>query len=116
MTEWTVRAQIVHRWCAPVMLFALLATPAFAHAQQSAPTSPRASLSSLPSNLDSFFGRRALLPPAVDTSALRATASTCPMPVARPDTTRLERMPRARLDSVRMAPMPVAHGCVAETK
>jgi hypothetical protein len=38
------------------------------------------------------------------------------MPVARPDTTRLERMPRARVDSARMAPMPVAQGCVADAK
>ena len=116
MTEPTVRAQIVYRWCAPVMLFALIATPAFVHAQQPALTSPLVSSSFLPSTLESFFGRRALLPTAVDTSASRATASTCPIPIARPDTTRLERMPRARLDSGRMAPMPVAHGCVADTK
>ena len=35
----------------------------------------------------------------------------CPMPVARPDTTSLERMPVDRRDSVRVTPMPTASGC-----
>ena len=35
----------------------------------------------------------------------------CPMPVARPDTTALERMPIARNDSTHAAPMPVVAGC-----
>jgi hypothetical protein len=38
-------------------------------------------------------------------------ARICPMPVARPDTTTLERMPVGRADSARMAPMPVAEAC-----
>jgi len=87
----------------PILSAALLATPAVGHAQQPA------------SRLDSFFGRRSLLPAVADTTA-RAMTSTCPMPVARPDTSRLERMPRIRVDSLKMAPMPVAHGCVASAK
>jgi len=115
MTEPIVRAKTIHRWFASIVLFALLGTPVFAHAQQSE-SRPKAESSSRPSSaLDSFFASRTLLPAVVDTAASRAT-STCPMPVARPDTTRIERMPRVRLDSVRMAPMPVAHGCVAEAK
>jgi len=100
----------------PVLALALLAAPARGHAQQS--TSPPRSETEarLRSKLDAFFGRRTLLPAVADTTASRAMASTCPMPVARPDTTRLERMPRVRRDSIRMAPMPVAQGCVADTK
>jgi hypothetical protein len=94
---------------------ALLATPALAHGQQSTSRAQVESVQRPFSTLDSFFGRRAQLPSVADTAASRV-ASSCPMPVAQPDTTRLERMPRARLDSLRMAPMPVAHGCVAKTK
>ena len=35
----------------------------------------------------------------------------CPMPIARPDTTALERMPIARSDSTHAAPMPLVVGC-----
>ena len=99
----------------PVFALALVATPALGHAQR-AGSRPQAESSWRPSpTLDSFFGRRSLLPAVADTATSRMT-STCPMPVARPDTARLERMPRARLDSVRMAPMPVVHGCVADVK
>jgi hypothetical protein len=38
-------------------------------------------------------------------------ARLCPMPVARPDTTALERMPVSRPDSTRTALMPVVAGC-----
>jgi hypothetical protein len=99
----------------PIFVLALGATPALGHAQQSTSRQLMESAWRPPSTADSFFGRRSLVPPVADTSVSRVT-STCPMPVARPDTARLERMPRARLDSVRMAPMPVAHGCVAEAK
>jgi hypothetical protein len=38
-------------------------------------------------------------------------ARLCPMPVARPDTTALDRMPVGRSDPARTAPMPVVAGC-----
>ena len=38
-------------------------------------------------------------------------ARLCPMPVARPDTTALERMPVSRPDSTRTALMPLVAGC-----
>ena len=95
---------------------ALLAAPALAHAQLPAYRPQPESAPGRQSSLDSFFGRRSLLPGVTDTLASRAMRSTCPMPVARPDTTRLERMPRARIDSAKMAPMPVVHGCVTEAK
>ena len=99
----------------PVFALALVAAPALGHAQRSGARPQKESSWRPPPTLDSFFGKRSLLPAVADTAASRVT-STCPMPVARPDTTRLERMPHARLDSVRMAPMPVAHGCVADVK
>jgi hypothetical protein len=98
----------------PVFALAVIATPVLACAQQSASRAQESAWRPS-STLDSFFGRRTLKPTLVDTSASRVT-SICPMPVARADTTRLERMPRAHLDSLRMAPMPVAHGCVADGK
>jgi hypothetical protein len=99
----------------PVFVLAVIATPVLAGAQQSASRAQAESAWRPSSTLDSFFGRRTLKPTLVDTTASRVT-SICPMPVARADTTRLERMPRAHLDSLRMAPMPVAHGCVADGK
>jgi hypothetical protein len=47
--------------------------------------------------------------PSRDSSA--EAQRVCRMPVARPDTTSLERMPVDRRDSARVAPMPVASGC-----
>ena len=43
----------------------------------------------------------------------RASARLCPIPVARPDTTRLERMPVARSDTIGAASTPsvTIHGC-----
>jgi hypothetical protein len=97
----------------PALALVLLGAPAFAHAQL--PTSPprQGDVARAP---ESFFDARANLPAVRDTVAARAAQSTCPMLVARPDTTRLERMPRIRVDSSRMAPMPVLRGCGAATK
>src|SRR5436309_2840303 len=97
----------------PALALALLGAPAFAHAQL--PTSPprQGDVARAP---ESFFGPRRNLPTVRDTVASHAAPSTCPMLVARPDTTRLERMPRVRVDSSRMAPMPVFRGCVAAAK
>lgn len=39
------------------------------------------------------------------------SARVCPMPVARPDTTAIERMPVSRTDSTRNTSMPVIAGC-----
>jgi hypothetical protein len=95
------------------LALALVAVPGIAHAQQPAARPQPLTVQRSPSKLDLFFGKRSLLPDVADTAAARETALTCPMPVARPDTTRLERMPRVRIDSSRMAPMPVLRGCVA---
>jgi len=96
----------------PTLALVLVGAPAIANAQQSASRSQPASVPLTQSSLESFFGRRSLFPAVTDTAA----RLTCPMPVARPDTTRLERMPRARVDSAKMAPMPVARGCTADAK
>ncbi len=100
--------------------FVLIVAPALARAQLPAPQprqpdsawNPRSSVGILLGRLRA----NAPLPNGADTLASRATQSTCPMPVARPDTTRLERMPQIKLDSVKMAPMPVVRGCVADNK
>ena len=97
----------------PALALVLLGAPAFAHAQL--PTSPPRQ-GEVARVLESPFGPRSNLPAASDTVATRPAQSTCPMLVARPDTTRLERMPRIRVDSSRMAPMPVLRGCGAATK
>jgi hypothetical protein len=97
----------------PALALALLGAPAFAHAQL--PTSPPQP-GDLARDLGSLFGPRSNLPAVRDTVASRAKQSTCPMLVARPDTTRLERMPRVRIDSSGMAPMPVLRGCVAAAR
>lgn len=94
----------------PVIVLALLGAPAVARAQL------RDSVRRPQSSVDLLFGRFAQLPNGADTLASRASRSTCAMLVARPDTTRLERMPRAKLDSVKMAPMPVVRGCVADVR
>ena len=93
------------------LTLALAAAPALANAQQSAPRPQPESV-----RQDSSFGRRSLLRAVADTVASRTTISTCPMRVVRPDTTRLERMPRARVDTAKLAPMPIVHGCVADAK
>ena len=95
----------------PALALALAATPAVANAQQSAPRPQPESV-----RRDSFFALHSLLRAVADTVASRATTSTCPMVVVRPDTTRLERMPRVRVDTAKMAPMPVAHVCAADAK
>lgn len=95
---------------------ALIMAPAVASAQQSPARPQPERVQQSQSSHDAFFGRRSQLPGVADTVVSRAMVSTCPMPVARPDTTRLERMPRVRLDSAKMAPMPVAHGCLAVAK
>jgi hypothetical protein len=96
---------------------ALIGAPVLARAQL--PTlQPRQpdSVQRLQPSVDILLGRLAQLPHVADTLGSRATRSTCPMLVARPDTTRLERMPRVNLDSVKTAPMPVVRGCVADVK
>lgn len=99
---------------------ALIGAPALARAQLPAPQPRRPDSAWNPrSSVDVLLGRLRLsapLPNGADSLGSRATRSTCPMPVARPDTTRVERMPRIKLDSVKMAPMPVARGCVADNK
>ncbi|HKN68111.1 MAG TPA: hypothetical protein VJW73_17625 [Gemmatimonadaceae bacterium] len=100
----------------PALVLALVSAPAIANAQQSAPRPQADGIGPFHSSLDAFFGRRSLLPTRADTVVSQATRSTCPMLVARPDTTRLERMPRAHVDTAAMAPMPVARGCVAGSK
>ena len=97
----------------PALALALLGAPAFAHAQL--PTSPPPQ-GDVARALESFVGPRSNLPAVRDTVETRAAQSTCPMLVARPDTTRLERMLRVRVDSSRMAPMPVLRGCVAAAR
>ena len=93
-----------------------VAAPAAARGQQSAVPRQSERIQGPSSSLDRFFGRASVLPGVADTAASRALASTCPMPIARPDTAKLERMPRVRVDSAKMAPMPVARGCVAEAR
>ena len=101
----------------PGIVLALIAAPALARAQLSTPQSRQPdSPRRLQSSVEVLLGRLAQLPNAADTLASRATRSTCPMLVARPDTSRLERMPRVNLDSVKTAPMPVVRGCVAADK
>ena len=95
----------------PALALALAAAPALANAQQSAPRPQQESV-----GRDSFFALHSSLRAVADTAASRVAISTCPMVVVRPDTTRLERMPRARVDTAKMAPMPVVHGCVADAK
>ena len=102
-----------HRFIPALAIFAI---PALARAQQPVPPSLKGSMPLSQSSLEALFGRRSLLPPLADTVASGRMISTCPMPVARPDTSRLEHMPRAHVDSAKMAPMPVAHGCVAKSK
>jgi hypothetical protein len=101
----------------PVIALALVGTPALARAQLPSvqPRQPDRVFQPQ-SSVDILLGRRSQLPNVADTLGARAARSTCPMVVARPDTTRLERMPRLNLDSVKTAPMPVVRGCVADTK
>jgi hypothetical protein len=96
---------------------ALIGAPALARAQLLTlqPRQPDG-VQRLQSSVDILLGRRAQLPHVADTLGSRATRSTCPMLVVRPDTTRLERMPRVNLDSVKTAPMPVVRGCVADVE
>lgn len=54
-------------------------------------------------------GQRLASPPAKSDAA--RPARLCPMPVARPDTTALERMPVSRRDATRPVPVPVVVGC-----
>ena len=104
----------------PAIALALIGAPTVARAQRFTPP-PRQpdSVWSPQSSVDILLGRlgwRAPAPNVADTLASRAAPSTCPMLVARPDTARLEHMPRLKFDSVKMAPMPIVRGCVADNK
>lgn len=104
----------------PAIALALISAPAVARAQLFTPP-PRQpdSVWSPQSSVDILLGRlgvRAPAPNEADTLASRAARSTCPMLVMRPDTARLERMPRIKFDSAKMAPMPVVRGCVGASK
>ena len=60
---------------------------------------------------DSTLWVTGFTPARVSRDSSAHTQRVCPMPVARPDTTSLERMPVDRRDSAGVSPMPVASGC-----
>lgn len=88
------------------LAIALLAAPEVARAQQRRFQFPGDSLGRAQPHADSSVTKRQPF----------AKQRDCPMLVVKPDTSRLERMPRVRVDSAKPAAMPVLPGCTATPK